>query len=455
MGCFYSTQNANDTNPRMFRVFNVDSQGQELNPGNIEITDNELILYQRGKEPIRWPLRCLRRYGFDADLFSFESGRRCPTGPGIYAFKCRRAENLFNVLQEAIQRAGQEENTRPSMLFETASTNSRPGSMIELEQQQHLNGAFVSSESPANGNVGYMQPQNTTQPSSPHYVNGHVGTTPATTAINHIQSNHMNPTDLDGPGHEYMNTAPLPIAQKNWPAARPNGNGVSATEILVDFAEENVREVQSDVRTINYAILDLPRSTENLSSTGGATKDLQYADLDRDVLSGAAATLPKPNTPPTGSKSLNYADLDHSCDEAVGPTYVNIGSDVKPLSKKQQRVEPGKKLTLPRQQSSDEQHSYANLEIIASNNIKKEQGLKKVNYIQLDLEKANDSQSVGPSTTPTSPKSMTSGLESPSRRTEMYTMIDFHKTEALSKTQRPQGDDAGARKTRHNSTVGM
>ena len=28
---------------------------------------------------------------------------RCPTGPGIYAFKCRRAENLFNLLQSKIR----------------------------------------------------------------------------------------------------------------------------------------------------------------------------------------------------------------------------------------------------------------------------------------------------------------------------------------------------------------
>ena len=27
------------------------------------------------------------------------SGRKNPTGPGIYSFKCRRAENLFNLLQ--------------------------------------------------------------------------------------------------------------------------------------------------------------------------------------------------------------------------------------------------------------------------------------------------------------------------------------------------------------------
>jgi hypothetical protein len=79
----------------------VDDAGHELNPGKLEIGESDLILYQKGKRVVHWPLRCLRRYGFDAEIFSFESGRRCLTGPGIFAFKCRRSEVLFNLLQVA------------------------------------------------------------------------------------------------------------------------------------------------------------------------------------------------------------------------------------------------------------------------------------------------------------------------------------------------------------------
>ncbi|XP_012941091.1 fibroblast growth factor receptor substrate 3 [Aplysia californica] len=109
MGCTYSGQSSrNEGAVRSFRVHNVDDQGVKLSRGNIEIRDNDLLLYQKGKEPIRWPLHCLRRYGFDAELFSFESGRRSATGAGIYAFKCAHAEALFNLVQESIQRAGEE-----------------------------------------------------------------------------------------------------------------------------------------------------------------------------------------------------------------------------------------------------------------------------------------------------------------------------------------------------------
>lgn len=86
-----------------FAVWNVDDAGNRVQPGRISLTDSQLVFVQKGGEPIRWPLSGLRRYGFDAELFSFESGRRCPTGSGVYAFRCPRAERLFNLLQERIQ----------------------------------------------------------------------------------------------------------------------------------------------------------------------------------------------------------------------------------------------------------------------------------------------------------------------------------------------------------------
>jgi len=104
MGCVNSRADVNDLHPNIFQVMNVDDDGNFISPGRLEVTEVDIILYQRGKQPIKWPLRCLRRYGYDLQgLFSFESGRRCSTGPGIYAFKCRRAEELFNLVQTKIQ----------------------------------------------------------------------------------------------------------------------------------------------------------------------------------------------------------------------------------------------------------------------------------------------------------------------------------------------------------------
>lgn len=63
---------------------------------------SDIILYRKNKQPLSWPLGSLRRYGFDANFFTFESGRRCETGEGIFSFKCRRADVLFNTLQSYI-----------------------------------------------------------------------------------------------------------------------------------------------------------------------------------------------------------------------------------------------------------------------------------------------------------------------------------------------------------------
>lgn len=103
MGCINSRADITDLRPNIFQVMNVDDLGNLITPGRLEVTDLDIVLHQRGRQLVKWPLRCLRRYGYDAEIFSFESGRRCPTGPGIYAFKCRRAAQLFNLVQTNIQ----------------------------------------------------------------------------------------------------------------------------------------------------------------------------------------------------------------------------------------------------------------------------------------------------------------------------------------------------------------
>ncbi|NXO04308.1 FRS3 factor, partial [Rhinopomastus cyanomelas] len=92
-----------DTHPTKFKVTNVDDEGNELGSGVMELTQTELLLHTHKRDAVRWPYLCLRRYGYDSNLFSFESGRRCQTGQGIFAFKCSRAEEIFNLLQDVMQ----------------------------------------------------------------------------------------------------------------------------------------------------------------------------------------------------------------------------------------------------------------------------------------------------------------------------------------------------------------
>lgn len=110
MGCVSSKHERSvAVRGNIFHVENVDDAGQALSPGQLEVTDTELLYHQRsgtaGGAPIttHWQLCYLRKYGFDSEIFSFECGRRCPTGAGIYAFRCKKAEQLFNMLQHSIQ----------------------------------------------------------------------------------------------------------------------------------------------------------------------------------------------------------------------------------------------------------------------------------------------------------------------------------------------------------------
>ena len=60
----------------------MDDDGNELGAGVMELNEAELVLHTHRRDDVRWPYLCLRRYGYDSNLFSFESGRRCQTGQG-------------------------------------------------------------------------------------------------------------------------------------------------------------------------------------------------------------------------------------------------------------------------------------------------------------------------------------------------------------------------------------
>lgn len=92
--------NIPDNQLQRFKVINVDDDGNELGSGVMVLEEEGLVLHTPRRHDITWPYACLRRYGYDSNLFSFESGRRCQTGHGIFAFKCLRAEELFNQLQD-------------------------------------------------------------------------------------------------------------------------------------------------------------------------------------------------------------------------------------------------------------------------------------------------------------------------------------------------------------------
>lgn len=91
---------------------------------------SDIILYRKNRAPILWPLGSLRRYGYDANFFTFEAGRRCITGEGIFSFKCQRADVLFNTLQSYIN--GRAYNTDDPNLHDFAVPNASNRNIAQL-----------------------------------------------------------------------------------------------------------------------------------------------------------------------------------------------------------------------------------------------------------------------------------------------------------------------------------
>ncbi|XP_037961149.1 uncharacterized protein LOC119690209 [Teleopsis dalmanni] len=105
MGCINSTKKLTETkNENVFRVrvVRLHPESPSIRAGFLELTPRELIYVMQGREPIVWALQHLRRYGLNGDIFSFEAGRRCMTGPGVYTFRCQNAELLYGMFERYV-----------------------------------------------------------------------------------------------------------------------------------------------------------------------------------------------------------------------------------------------------------------------------------------------------------------------------------------------------------------
>uniref|UniRef100_A0A087YJS0 Fibroblast growth factor receptor substrate 3 n=1 Tax=Poecilia formosa TaxID=48698 RepID=A0A087YJS0_POEFO len=146
---------------KLLALHQTNDEGNELGSGIMELTQTELILHTRKRDAIRWPYLCLRRYGYDSNLFSFESGRRCQTGQGIFAFKCSRAEEIFNLLQELMQ-------CNSINVVEESMMMSRSGHTPEMDMSrtpQTPNTPAFPVQSFPNGYPGYPIRGDSSQPS--------------------------------------------------------------------------------------------------------------------------------------------------------------------------------------------------------------------------------------------------------------------------------------------------
>lgn len=432
MGCTLSElrhRHHNNHHTNIFKVFNVDIDGVYRNPGKLEITTEDLIFHHKNKEPIRWPLRYLRRYGFDEDLFSFESGRRCPTGPGIYAFKCSRASALFELLQECIQRAGG-----------VGGGGGAGGGIVG----QHDDAAVRP--------VSLLQTDNHTQTidSNQHSPSAHALNMPAHGVISLADF-----PQISNSLHEYINHDAPPHS-----ASRHNG---ARTSMGIDLSRQVSLQSEPEPQ-IQYAQLDLGADEEVESSHRGATPALgamgaNYMNMPKQTTNGGmsggsmssgglssggmslSSSVPLIEAPPLPP----LLEEDSGGEEAM-VNYLNLGPNRAPAF----------------MAITNKNTSIAN----AASGADDDNGEMKMTYIQVDFK---DTESSGDASSLNNGRTLGNGNLHSKRgegvrnggggggatpqTIDSYAVIDFNKTAAISAmlTQQTE-EEGGGRKTRHNSS---
>ncbi|XP_051976166.1 fibroblast growth factor receptor substrate 2-like [Xyrauchen texanus] len=498
-----------DNHQSKFKVVNVDDDGNELGAGIMELTEDELVLRTRKCDAVKWPYLCLRRYGYDSNLFSFESGRRCQTGQGIFAFKCSRAEEIFNMLQDVMH------NNSISVVEEAVFEPN----LIQAEADQPLTPHTPTTPgnilpSLPNGSLRYPSLGDaSSHPSSRHPSTASV----CLPSLGEESTHPLLVADEAVRGHTYVNTTglleqhspsivelptdssvSLPDAECTTPQEAPDPGPRVQLEpdgvrfVLGPTPVQRQRQHEASISGLEYAGAD---STYNcngtvISQNAGSMDALESSQPDDTSMGVSAAAenfnsslsalsrhhaRPPPLTPDANinnSAQRRTALLDYENLPALPPVreHPKGGLDDEDGEESVElRLQPINGFHNHRQYSPDPTHYYINTENVtappSANKVESArwQGcstptffnfdfrrpghkLHRLNYIEVQTEPESSSN-------PQTPKTPTSPLpQTPTRRTELYAVIDVERTAAMSSLQKalPRYDGT-SRKTRHNS----
>lgn len=92
----------------------------------------------------------------ETEIFSFEAGRRCTTGEGIYAFKCPQANDVFEELREHIEGIATSNSVEDIL-----QSSNFPSSPDHLDESLHTLRPRKHPQQPSqlDGDSDYLEPQ--------------------------------------------------------------------------------------------------------------------------------------------------------------------------------------------------------------------------------------------------------------------------------------------------------
>ena len=233
----------------VFEVHNLGDNQQEVGKGILEVTSNDLIYIDSATgEKWRWPIKFLRRYGCNGvRVFSFEAGRRCPGGEGLYAFSTSRASEIHEAIVESINtnRGGQMQLGNLSMSRLSLADAAMTGSTRNGGWSRKFSAPVVSQSN----HTHFLTPPPMRKPSQPTLDENPSSSypprtsTPTTTPTRRsLSSDETDAGTIEGVTSAPPTNPPL----ENKPGSLPNAPIHHTYDLLNEVKDEYLRHVENE-----------------------------------------------------------------------------------------------------------------------------------------------------------------------------------------------------------------
>ncbi len=232
-------------------------------------------------EQFKWPLNGIRRYGYYKDIFLFESGRKCPHGEGLYAFKCTKAKYLNEALHKAITNNASTLSDESNGNATRRIINTKLSRFVikeESEQMTHSDSCINAAELNVNAaNLLKQSPSHESKSSTQTFTSAPQTPTVSQTmctALLEDESTSPSHTNSTSQQHNYVNANSLislppliSLSFLNAPSTTTMENRDYINAPYFSQLQQRQQQHQAEKQEIDPALLSLALKINGVSST--------------------------------------------------------------------------------------------------------------------------------------------------------------------------------------------